>query len=180
MNIFYLDSDPAKAAQYHCDLHCIKMILEYGQMLSTAHRVLDGEKNVTRKNNRAYTYYSHKEYDDIIYKASHVNHPCNIWVRISDKNYKYLYRLFVELSKEYEIRYKKTHLSFKVLNDFLQNTPKNIPYSDLVTEIPQCMPDEFKKESAVQAYRNFYINGKSKTMNLTWKNGDIPSWFCAF
>ena len=41
MNIFYLDKRPDDAAEMHCDKHCVKMILEYAQMLSTAHRVLD-------------------------------------------------------------------------------------------------------------------------------------------
>ena len=41
MNIFYLDKDPKIAAQMHCDKHCVKMILEYAQLLSTAHRILD-------------------------------------------------------------------------------------------------------------------------------------------
>ena len=43
MNIFYLDKRPDDAAEMHCDKHCVKMILEYAQMLSTAHRVLDGD-----------------------------------------------------------------------------------------------------------------------------------------
>jgi hypothetical protein len=42
MNIFYLDEDPKICAQYHCDKHVVKMIIEYAQLLSTAHRVLDG------------------------------------------------------------------------------------------------------------------------------------------
>ncbi len=42
MNIFYLDSDPRICAQMHNDKHCVKMILEYAQLLSTAHRVIDG------------------------------------------------------------------------------------------------------------------------------------------
>ena len=28
MNIFILDEDPKKAAEYHCDKHVVKMILE--------------------------------------------------------------------------------------------------------------------------------------------------------
>ena len=35
MNIFYLDKRPDDAAEMHCDKHCVKMILEYAQMLST-------------------------------------------------------------------------------------------------------------------------------------------------
>ena len=42
MNIFYLDKDPITCAEMHVDKHCVKMILEYAQLLSTAHRVLDG------------------------------------------------------------------------------------------------------------------------------------------
>ena len=42
MNIFVLDRDPYIAAQMHCDKHVIKMICEYAQLLSTAHRQLDG------------------------------------------------------------------------------------------------------------------------------------------
>ena len=43
MNFFYLDEDPWKSIEYHCDKHIVKMPTEYKQMLCTAHRVLDGE-----------------------------------------------------------------------------------------------------------------------------------------
>ena len=42
MNIFVLSEEPREAAQMMCDKHCSKMIVEAGQMLSTAHRMLDG------------------------------------------------------------------------------------------------------------------------------------------
>ena len=42
MNIFYLDKAPVKAAEYHIDRHVVKMIQEYAQIMSTAHRMLDG------------------------------------------------------------------------------------------------------------------------------------------
>ena len=44
MNIFYLDRDPGICTLMHCDKHVVKMILETAQMLSTAHRVLDGDE----------------------------------------------------------------------------------------------------------------------------------------
>ena len=40
MNIFYLDKKTEKAAQYHCDKHVPKMVVETAQMLSTAKRLL--------------------------------------------------------------------------------------------------------------------------------------------
>ena len=63
MNIFYLDKNPEIAAQYHCDKHCVKMILESAQLLSTAHRVLDGDKWAD---------------DQGLYKSFSPNHPCAI------------------------------------------------------------------------------------------------------
>ena len=42
MNIFYLHEKPEVCAKMHCDKHVVKMIIEYAQMLSTAHRMLDG------------------------------------------------------------------------------------------------------------------------------------------
>ena len=43
MNIFVLNKDPVLAAQEQCDKHVVKMIVESAQMLSTAHRMLDGQ-----------------------------------------------------------------------------------------------------------------------------------------
>ena len=46
MNLFYLHDNPKDCANMHVDKHCVKMILEYAQLLSTAHRVLDGNQVV--------------------------------------------------------------------------------------------------------------------------------------
>ena len=44
MNIFYLSHDQEQCARQHLDKHVVKMIVEYGQLLSTAHRMNDGVK----------------------------------------------------------------------------------------------------------------------------------------
>ena len=44
MNLFYLSKDPTECATLHCDKHVVKMIIEYAQLMSTAHRMLDGEE----------------------------------------------------------------------------------------------------------------------------------------
>ena len=49
MNIFVLDLDPQKAAEYHCNKHVVKMILESAQMLCTAHWT-HLEKDIANKN----------------------------------------------------------------------------------------------------------------------------------
>ncbi len=49
MNIFYLDSDPIKAAQIQYNKHVVKMILESAQMLCTAHHHYGSGDNVPYK-----------------------------------------------------------------------------------------------------------------------------------
>ena len=59
MNIFILDDDPIKAAQLQCDKHVVKIIVESAQMLSTAHRMLDGamETRLTKSGRKGKYYY---------------------------------------------------------------------------------------------------------------------------
>ena len=44
MNIFYISDNPVEAAEWMVDRHVVKMILESAQLLSTAHRLLDGKE----------------------------------------------------------------------------------------------------------------------------------------
>ena len=84
MNIFYLDTNPIKAAELHCDKHVVKMIIEYAQLMSTAHRVLDGELYEDRTaNNRRIKRWrlNNNDMENVVYKASHINHPSAIWTR---------------------------------------------------------------------------------------------------
>ena len=78
MNIFYLHEDPDVSAKMHCDKHVVKMIIEYAQLMSTAHRILDGEEYEGRtKIGRRIRRWKHpnKNVENTIYKASHINHP---------------------------------------------------------------------------------------------------------
>ena len=52
MNIFYLSDDPQLCAEQHCDKHVVKMCIEYAQLLSTAHRILDGKEYTVIQNGR--------------------------------------------------------------------------------------------------------------------------------
>ena len=90
MNIFVLDEDPAAAAIMLCDKHIPKMIVESAQMLSTAHRMLDG--TLTKKRSRSgKTMVKYYKYDDVreslYYAAVHHHHPCTIWTMESSANY---------------------------------------------------------------------------------------------
>ena len=100
MNIFYLDRDPVIAAQMMCDKHVVKMILESAQMLSTAHRVLDGDEYANKMG---------------LYKMAHKNHPSTIWVRSSERIIEWLWEHYVALMDEYTYRYGKTHATERML-----------------------------------------------------------------
>ena len=178
MNIFVLNSEPYIAAREMCDKHVVKMIVESAQMLSTCHRVLDGslEKRDSVSGKRKIDYYKLSDSrESILYKAAHLKHPCNIWIRESNANYKWLYDHFLALLSEYKWRYNKNHACGKLV-DVLASTPINIPESRLTT-FPQAMPDDCKGADAVQAYQTYYI--KYKKDFATWKHRAVPSWFQA-
>ena len=159
MNIFYLDKDPREISEMQCDKHCVKMILESAQMLSTAHRVCDGDKYAEKMG---------------LYKLAHKNHPSTIWVRSSFHNYRWLWQHMCALMKEYTYRYGKTHATSR-LRDALLRPPKNISLSDAGGDPPQCMPDYCKGEDTVLAYQNYYILEKSGFAK--WTKREAPVFF---
>ena len=155
MNIFYLDSDPVLCASMHCDKHVVKMMCEYAQLMSTAHRILDGDS-------------------DVLYKASHVNHPSNLWVRSSIHHYIWLYRMWAALSDEYTKRYNKVHASWDKLGTILAAAPKAIPKRGWI-EPPECMPGEVKLNNVRESYRNYYRIEKRKFAK--WAYSAVPDWY---
>lgn len=176
MNIFYLDHDYYKCAQYHVDRHVVKMILEYAQLLSTAHRVLDGEETIEVQNNRKIKRYklSNSDLDSVLYKATHRNHPSAVWVRESIMNYAWLYNLLRVLCEEYTYRYGKKHLVEIKLIDILNQIPDNMKKLEF-TEPTPAMPVEYIiPGDSLKSYRNYYKFGKSNLHN--WKLRGSPDW----
>ena len=152
MNIFVLDREIKQCAQYHCDQHVSKMILESVQMLCTS---LNKKGFATP------------------YKSTHVKHPCVLWVEESYSNFLWLKELAIELNREFKFRYDRDndHASIKILSEI-----KKCKFSDNgLTEFAQAMPNEYKfKNNAVRAYRNFYRGEKSKFAK--WTKRPIPKW----
>lgn len=153
MNIFVLDTDPIKAAQYHCDRH-LKMILESAQMFSTCIRHLGVD-------------------DGKLYKKFNPNHPCNLWLRESRENARWLYSMATHLNKENEKRCNgKTHKSFRVIEHCYQyfsvfpDTP--------MTKFKLAMFPQFMSDDTVHSYRLFYAGAKFRF--ATWKT-NIPYWW---
>jgi hypothetical protein len=175
MNIFYLHHDVAKCAEMHNDKHTVKMILEYAQLLSTAHRVLDGDIVVGKsKTGRKQTRYVLSSDDSVLYSATHINHPSSVWVRQSAENYNWLFGLFQALMTEYTHRYGKTHATSR-LEMHLAKLPKNIPQKSF-TEPTPAMPDDVKVPGdSIASYRKYYIQNKPHL--ASWKKRPVPEWY---
>ncbi len=191
MNIFVLDEHPKTCAQMHLDKHVVKMIIEYAQLLSTAHRLRDGRlvehKNGT-KVKKFYLLGNEKLglnedrskviiQNQVCYSLSHQNHPCAVWARETDSNYNWLYSLFLETAAEYTHRYGRIHKTWTDIGSFLSRAPRNIPAGDR-TEFALAMNDECRvPNDPIASYRNYYLGPKAAFAR--WTNRSTPDWFKA-
>ena len=152
MNIFVTDLDPIVAAINLCDKHVVKMCLETAQLLCSPF-----PKGTAP------------------YRTTHINHPCSIWARESIQNYHWLVTHGTAISAEYTSRYKKRHASAKVIA-WCENNYKNLFLPDIgLTEFPQCVPQQYKQNDVVNAYRQYYLAEKSRFAK--WKYTHPPYWW---
>lgn len=154
MNIFYLDRDPEQCAKWHVDRHIVKMPLEYAQLLSTAHVMIDGVQRG--------------------YKATHQNHPSAKWARSSLPNYHWLYKLFQQTAEEYRYRYGRPHKSWTDLSEPLRHPPRDV--ADLGWFPPfMAMPVDYMViGKPMESYRDYYNRGKRDLH--CWSRRDPPPW----
>lgn len=155
------------------------MVLETAQILSTAHRVIDGMcVEVTYKKldklRKKKVWILDDSRNDILYSATHINHPCSIWVRESVENYNWLVDHFFALANEYTYRYGKHHKSAVELGYTLQSPPYGLRDWDW-TIPPSCMDESFTVgDDPVENYRSYYKYGKRDLHNWTKRNP--PEW----
>jgi len=175
MNIFAVDKDPIQSAIWLVDKHIVKMVLETAQLLSTAHRILDGteytDKTKTGRNVKRWRLPDEREV--YLYSATHVNHPSAVWCRANNNNYNWLYCHFLGLLAEYTHRYGKTH-KCDSMSEWLMRAPYNIEIGHL-TPVTPAMPDEYKvPHDSVSSYRNYYRVAKARMHK--WTKREIPEW----
>jgi hypothetical protein len=176
MNIFMVDVDPVISAQSLVDKHVVKMILESAQLLSTAHRLLDGRQvaGKTKTDRNVKRWILDDARDTVLYQATHVNHPSAVWCRQSIENYQWLVEHFFALGEEYTHRYGKKHKCFGELSYMLQSPPKKLEAWDM-TPMPSCMDEKYIiSADPIVNYRNYYKVGKSHIHS--WKNRSSPVW----
>lgn len=160
MNVFFTNTDPKLAAQDHCKVHTRKMLVEYHQLLSTAHHELSDNP------------------PEGIYKPTHRNHPSAIWVRESEYHYKWLFVCLTELHKIYTENTGKIHKSKHTLKA-LSQLPDNIPRGNVFNNPKPAMPNEHLVWNAgidvVASYRK-YLNAKFKEWSCRERKVDV-SWY---
>jgi hypothetical protein len=175
MNLFFLDTDPKKCAEYHCDKHVVKMLLELVQLLYTAHHLLNSD-NLP---------------NDHYKQISNPKHPTSIWTRLCVENYNYTSELAIYLCNEYTLRYNKVHKCEKHAIWLRNNIPKfeikfeykpdtKLSYNKYfesigITPVPLAMPEDSKCNDPIISYRTYYKN--HKTHFVKWTLRPIPMWF---
>lgn len=195
MNIFVLDYNPKFAAEYHCDKHVVKMILESAQILSSIHRLKNGvlTKVAVRKSNgiELKDWYVldtdcfdlkpvviHGDFYNVlinyeVYAITHKNHPCTIWAGESKQNYLWLTELAEHLNNEFMFRFNHevNHKSYDVI---VELPPIDLPDTGL-TRFAEAMPDYCKiTDCPVMNYREYYR--KEKAHILKYTNNSTPYW----
>ncbi|MBT4963216.1 MAG: hypothetical protein HON32_03455 [Francisellaceae bacterium] len=153
MNIFILDKAPKLCAQYHCDKHVIKMILETAQMMCT---VLSSQGFKTP------------------YRPTHANHPCTLWLQESSGNWKWALKMVEFLDNEYMYRYNKelSHASMTVIRSLEEPSFPKKNRTKFAQAMPSCYQDP---SDPITAYRNYYYNDKKNI--CTWTKRGKPKWF---
>lgn len=186
MNIFVLDTSPVLAAQYQCDKHVVKMIVESAQMLSTAHRLLDGlcvpdtvvNPTTGKRRTKKSWKLENQDLNSVLYAVAHPGHPSTKWTMESMANYLWHYEHFCALCDEYTHRYGKKHATDTKLRFVLDQAPANIPDRELtpfklaMQSNPECM----NPSDPVTSYRKFYQT-KQGRFKMAWTKRNKPDWF---
>lgn len=153
MNIFALSSDPVRAAKQHCDIHVIKMLVEAAQLLCTCN-------------------YVRGTYKDWMYKPTHVNHPCSIWVRSSATNYLWLLELAEALADEFEFRFGHEHKTASVVKRLRARIRCDRTSNPTFCF---CGPSELVRGTVIDSNRELY-RMKSKKFSMVWTRRKVPAW----
>ena len=192
MNIFILDSNIIKSAEYHNDFHVRKQVVEYAQILATIKRKHTGKlESVYRIKYDSEKVKMHKfklyvlPEDKFIYRFGlkimdkpkipvnvYEYHPCVLWAQKSSANYQYLYKLFIALSNEYFYRFQKFNGASNYAA-YLSKSPTFFQHH--LTDFVQVVNDGCKNKNPIIAYRSYYL--KNKRHLATWRNRSIPHWY---
>ena len=164
MNIFVLDDNPIKAAAAMDCVRVPKMVTESAQMMASAlrrHGATDEQMPLTKAGRP--------------YKGGYKSHPCTIFAGDTRTNFKWLAHHAEALLDEYYHRFGKVHACHNPIYQ-MSSMSKMIPEGDL-TPFAQAMPDEYKHENAVKAYRAYYHSNADSKGGVHYRHTSPPNWW---
>lgn len=167
MNIMVLDHCLEACAQAHIDSHVNKICTEIYQCVGSAlrrHGATDQEMPTTKAGTPL--------------KGGYHNHPVTRWCGNTRENFTWACDCGVALAREFEYRFSKAHFcESKILECFYMQ--EKIPDGKF-TANPQCFGEENKhliSHTAVEGYRKYYNEVKSKTIKMRWTRRLPPYWY---
>jgi hypothetical protein len=164
MNIFVLDLDPVKAAQAMDCVRVPKMVTESAQMLASAlrrHGATDEQMPLTKAGKP--------------YKGGYKHHPCTIFAGDSRDNFIWLSHHALALCGEYISRFNKVHACHGPIK--LMSTMFHIIPEGELTPFAQAMPDEYRDDDAVKAYRAYYKSKVDSPGGVHYRHTSPPDWW---
>ena len=164
MNIFVLDLDPVKAARAMDCVRVPKMVVESAQMMASAlrrHGATDEQMPLTKSGTP--------------YKGGYHHHPCTVWAGESQENWMWLAHHAMQLCEEYYKRFNKMHACTDPIYHMI-GLQKIIPNTEL-TPFAQAMPDEYKDDDPVVAYRTYYMSKMDSPGGVHYRHTSPPDWW---
>jgi len=164
MNIFVLDINPFTAAKYMDDVRLPKMCVESAQMMAASlrrHGATDEQMPLTKAGKP--------------YKGGYKHHPCTVWAGDTRANFQWLAHHAEALLDEYYHRFGKVHACHNPIYQ-MSSMRDIIPEGDLTT-FAQAMPDEYKNDDVVKAYRSYYKSKQYSKGGVRYVRTDVPTWW---
>lgn len=163
MNILYLDAHPVLCAQFLCDQHICQTSSKYCQLLAdcySLYKLSESPIYIAKNSNKRYF---------------NTNHPYSKWIRSNLTHFWWLQNLTREIIFEYEKRFKQPNYNKSFLNWTYNWQPVYSSDPQNLQDPPRRIPDIFKHDNIITAYRNYYRYQSTK-IEMTWTDIKKPEW----
>lgn len=113
---------------------------------------------------------------DFIYKITHKNHPCTLWIAKCFENWQYTLKVSETLYNEYQYRYNKPDKHTKALQiiNYLKMCNIDLPKFNKMTSFALAIPEKYKQDDPIISYRQYYLGEKQHLFK--WSKRNKPNW----
>ena len=169
MNIFMTHPSPVQSARWLDDVRVNKMFIESCQLLSTAIRIISNDDLTIC---------------DGIYKPTHKNHGCAIWVRTARDNYTWVVQHARELYRLYHKKSNRVHACLAILDRleplaYIIPDGSTEPYNGARNK--EHKVDYTDERNVYTAYRKYLTaRWKLDRRTPTWVEREVPFWIATY